>query len=49
MEVDKLKFLYVILNCNIPQLHNEIQVRRTMLEGENNKDKIFYALTCYLL
>jgi hypothetical protein len=41
MDVDKLKFLYIMLNCNVPQLHNEVQVRRTMLEGENCKDNIF--------
>jgi hypothetical protein len=49
MEAGKMKFLYVMLNCNVPQLHNEIQVRRTMLEGKNCKDKSFYASRCYLL
>jgi hypothetical protein len=35
MQVDELKFLYALLKCEVPQLHNEVQVLGTMLEGES--------------
>ena len=44
MEVDELKCLYVMLKCDVPQLHNEVQVRRTMLEEENWTDKMDFCV-----
>ena len=40
MQADELRFLYVTLKCDVPQLHNGVQFRLTMLGGGKLKDKI---------
>lgn len=40
MQLDELKLLFVMKKCDVPQLQNQVQVLRTMLEWENLKDKI---------